>query len=78
MISKVGDLFQAAQDRLPFGVVDLLAAGVVAAAFHVADFQRPGEVLLEERNILIKELLLQILGAGGDDHALAGQSAGTR
>ena len=40
MISKVGDFFQAFEHRLLFGVVDLLAAGVIGAALHVADAQR--------------------------------------
>ena len=55
------------------GVVDLLPAGVIVAPLHVADLQRPREVLLEERDVLEEELLLQVLGAGGDDDALAGE-----
>src|SRR5687767_5450901 len=43
---EVGYLFQTRQDRFALGVVDLLTAGVIVAAFHVADVQRPLEVLL--------------------------------
>ena len=52
-------------------VVQLLAAKIIAAALHVADPQL-AEVLLEEGNVFVEELLLQGLGAGGDDDALAG------
>ena len=37
---EIGHFLQAGQHRLLFGVVDLLAAGVVVAALHVADLQR--------------------------------------
>src|SRR5205823_6143283 len=40
------------------------------AALHVADLERPGEVLLKERNVLEIELFLKGLGAGGDDDTL--------
>ncbi len=70
---KVGDFFQAAQNRLAIGVVDLLPAGEVGAALHVADLQRPVEMLLQERNVFVEELLLQVLGSGGDHHAFAGE-----
>src|SRR5437867_139476 len=43
---KVGCLLQPGQYGLPVGVVDFLAAGVVAAAFHVAYLHRTLEVLL--------------------------------
>ena len=33
-------------------------------------------MLLQERNVLEEELLLQVLGAGGDDDALAGEDGG--
>ena len=70
---EVGDLFEAVEDRLLFGIVDFLAAGVVAAALHVAGAQR-AQVLFQERNVLEEELFLQILGAGGNHHALAGEN----
>ena len=75
---EIGHLFQAGEHGLFFGVVDFLPAGVVIAALHVADFQRPREMLLEKRDVFEKQLLLEILGAGGDHHALARRSAGTR
>ena len=73
---EIGDLFQAGEHRLLLGVVDLLAAGVVVAALHVADLQGPREMLLQERDVLEEELLLQVLGAGGDHDALAGEQRG--
>ena len=75
---EIGDLFQAGEHRLLFGVVDLLPAGVVVAALHVADLERPREVLLQKRNVLEEELFLQILGAGGNDDALAGEHRGNQ
>ncbi len=38
--AEVGDFFQAVEDGLLFGVVNFLAAGVVAAALHVTGAQR--------------------------------------
>ena len=71
---EIGDFFEAREHRGSCRhVVDLLPAGVVVAALHVADLQRPREVLLEKRNVFEEELLLQILGAGGDHDALARQ-----
>ncbi len=69
---EIRDLFQAAQHRLLLGVVDLLAAGVVGAALHVGRAQL-SHVLLQKGDVLEVELLLQILGAGGDDDAFAGK-----
>ena len=74
------DLLQAAQHRLVGKVVELLAAQIVVAPLHVADVQLAFAVgekrLLEKRDILMEELFLQILGAGGNDHALAGANHG--
>src|ERR1700733_12976476 len=68
---KVGDFFQAVENGFAVGVVDLLTAREVSAAFHVADLQGPIEMFLQERDVFVKKLLLQILGAGGNDDALA-------
>ena len=75
------DLVEPVQDRLVGELVQLLAAKIVVAPLHVADAKalavpgsdcdRPAQQALQERNVLIEELLLQILGAGGDDDALA-------
>ena len=73
---EIGNLFEPGEDRLPLGVVDLLAAGVVGPALHVGDAQLVGEVLLQERNVFEEQLFLQVLGAGGDDDALAGENGG--
>ena len=70
------DLLQPTEHRLVGQVVELLAAQIVVAPFHVADAQFALAVrkkrLLEKWDILVEELFLQILRAGGDDHALAG------
>ncbi len=68
---EIRHFLQTGEHWLLIHVVDFLAAGVVGAAFHVADFEWPRKVLLQERNVLEKELLLQVLGAGGDYDALA-------
>ena len=73
---EIGDLFEAGENRGVFGVVNLLAAGVVAAAFHVADAQGAADDLFEERNVAEEELFLQGFGAGGDDDALFGKQRG--
>ncbi len=72
---EIGDFFEAFEHGLFFGVVNFLAAGVIGAALHVTSAQR-AEVLFKEGNVLEEELLLKILGAGGDDHALAGKNRG--
>ena len=77
------DLLQPAEHRLVGKVVEFFAAQIIVAAFHVAD-GKPSvrtiaartcfskQRLLQERNVLVEKLFLQILGAGRDDHALAG------
>ena len=69
--AEVVDLFQPIQHRLVGEVVKLLAAEIIAAPLHVADAQL-AQVLLQEGDVLEEELLLQGLGAGRDDDALAG------
>src|SRR5581483_3881413 len=70
------DFFEAAQNRLAGQVVELLAAQIIVAPFHVADAQPASafwkERLLEKWHVLMKELLLQIFGAGRDDDPFAG------
>ena len=73
---KVGDLFQARENRLAFGVVNLLPAREVVAALHVANLQRPVEMFLQERNVFVEKLLLQVLGSGGNNHALSRKDSG--
>ena len=68
---EIGDLFEAGEHGVLVGVVDLLPAGVVVPPLHVADFQRPREVLLEKRDVLEEQLFLKVLGAGGNDDPLA-------
>jgi hypothetical protein len=69
------NLLQAAQDGLPGKVIELLAAQIIVAALHVTHVQPAGAVweqrLFEKRDILVEELLLQILCAGRNNHALA-------
>src|SRR6516165_6286001 len=65
------DFFKSAQYWLLGQVIQLLTAQVVGAALHIADTQL-AEMRLQERQVLMKELLLQRLGAGGDDDPLSG------
>src|SRR5207302_10041774 len=64
------DLLQAVEHRLAGKVIKFLPAEIIVAPFHVADAQL-AQMLLQERNVLEVELLLQVLGASGDDDALA-------
>ena len=63
------DLFEAVEEGIVAKGVELVAAEVVAAAFHVADFER-AEERFEEGDVFEEELFLEIFGAGGDDDAL--------
>ena len=74
---KIGDLFQSRQHGLFFGIVDLLAAGVVGAALHVAGAQR-AQVFLQERNVLEEKLFLEIFRSRGNDDALPGENRGNQ
>ena len=72
------DLFEAVEEWVAAEGVELVLAEVVAAAFHVADFER-AEDGFEEGDVLEVELLLEVFGAGGDDDALlvlAGEAQG--
>jgi hypothetical protein len=73
---EIGDFLQAGQHCLAVGVVNLLAAGIVVAALHIADAQGAREMLLQEGDVLEEELFLQILGAGGNHNAFAGKDRG--
>src|SRR5579859_1528619 len=74
------NFFQPAQDRLASEVIDLLAAKIIVAAFHVADVELALAVgekrLLEEWDIFVEKLFLQILRSSRDDDALAGTNDG--
>ena len=52
-----------------------MAAEIVGAAFHIADAQLANQ-RFQEGHIAKVELILQSLGAGGDDDALAGAQGG--
>ena len=54
---------------------ELVAAEIVGAALHVADAQ-VAEKRFEKGNVAEVELVLERLGAGGDDDALAGAQGG--
>ena len=69
------DLFEAGENGLVAQGDELVAAEVVGAALHVADAQ-VAEQRFEEGNVAEVELVLQGLGAGGDDDALAGAQGG--
>ena len=57
------------EERVVAQGVELVAAEVVAAALHVADFQGSEEGF-EERDVFEEELFLEVFGARGNDDAL--------
>jgi hypothetical protein len=69
------NFIKAVQNWLIRKVVQFLATEIVVASFHVADAKGAiavgEERLLKKWNIFVKQLLLQVLGAGGDDDAFA-------
>src|SRR6185312_8801161 len=69
------NFLQAVQDRLVRKIVKFLPAKIIVAPFHVADAEfawaSRKKQLLKEWDILKEELFLQVLGAGGDNHAFA-------
>ena len=69
------DLFEAGQDGLVTEGEELVPAEVVGAALHVADAE-VAEEGFEEGDVAEVELVLERLGAGGDDDALAGAEGG--
>ena len=73
---EVGDLLQTLQNRLFLGVVELLAAQVIRPPFHQAGADAAREKLLQEGNVLEKELFLQVFGPGGDHDAFAREQCG--
>ena len=66
---ELRDLFEPGEQRGIAQRVELVLAQVVGAALHVADLERP-EDAFEEGDILEEELLLEVLGARGNDHPL--------
>jgi hypothetical protein len=67
---------QAAQYWPVRQVVKLLPTQIIVASLHVTN-RKPGpKCPLQERNIFVEQLLLQVLGASRDDHALAGADRG--
>ena len=77
-VMELGDFVEAVEQRGVAQGVELVAAEVVGAAFHVADAEGADEVF-EEGNVLEEELFLEVFGAGGDDDALlffAGEAEG--
>src|SRR5258708_26103100 len=60
------DLLQSVEHRLIREVLELLPAEIVVAPLHVADPQL-AQVLLQEGNVFEEELLLKVLGAGGNN-----------
>ena len=58
----------ALQYRLFFNVVELLPAEIILPPFHQGDAHLR-EHFLEKRDVLVEELLLEVLGARGDDGA---------
>jgi hypothetical protein len=71
------DLVKARENGLVTKGEELAATKIVGAAFHVADSQFAEEGF-QERYIAEKELVLEGLGPGRDDDALAGAESGKK
>ena len=66
-------------DRGPGAVrqlIELVQAQVVRAPLHVGRGERDAERVAQRGNVLEVDLFLQVLGAGGDQHALAAENRG--
>jgi len=66
---ELADLLQPRQQRRIAQRIQLVLAQVVAASLQITDIER-AEDRLQKRHILEEELLLQVLRAGRDNHAL--------
>ena len=64
---------RARRRRRRFELIEPVQAQVVRAPLHVGRGERDAERVAQRRNVLEEDLLLQILGAGRDQHALAAE-----
>ena len=67
------------RDRIAGAVLqrlEAMQAEVIAAPLHVGGGERDAERLLQDRQVLEEDLLLEVLGAGRDQHALAAEDRG--
>ena len=72
-----GDPLQiVASRRSAAGLLQPVQAQIVRPALHVGGGERHAERLLQHRQVLEVDLLLQVLGAGGHQHALAAEDGG--
>ena len=55
------------------GLREPMAAQIIGPALEQGHGNRPGQCLAYQRQIPVKQLILQVLGAGGDDHLAPGQ-----
>ena len=70
------DFLHALQHGLVGHGVHLCEAQEIGAAFHHRDFQFRSEVLLQERDVFLKELFLKRFRGGGDHDAAAAADCG--
>ena len=56
--------------------VEMMRADVVGAPLQQGDGRRHAECVAHRRQVAVEQLVLQGLGAGGDDHLAAGQQRG--
>ena len=57
-------------------LIEAMQAQVVRAPFHAGRGERDAERRRAARDVLEEDLFLQVLGAGGNQHALAAQNGG--
>ncbi len=56
--------------------VEPVEAQIIRAAFHVSGREGYADRLAQKRQVLEKDLLLKMLGTGGDEYTLAAQDGG--
>ena len=57
-------------------LIELVEAQIVRAPLHVGGGERDAERVAQRGNVLEVDLFLQVLGAGGDQHAFAAEDGG--
>src|ERR1043165_8910753 len=68
-VVEVIDVFQPVEYGRGLRAREPVEAKVVVPALHVSGFEGFGQDALEKRNVFLHQLLLQVLGPGGNDHA---------
>jgi hypothetical protein len=71
--SQMFDVFASSETAIGKGPFQMIVAHVIGAALEQGDGNGRLECIAHHRQILLEQLVLQIFGAGGDDHLAAAQ-----